>query len=49
MDDAGNPSHTKWECKYQVVFTPKCRRRSSSNKSTESLTEMALSSAHQGA
>ena len=21
-------SHTKWECKYHVVFIPKCRRKS---------------------
>ena len=24
----GNLAHTKWECKYHVVFIPKCRRRS---------------------
>lgn len=23
-----NLAHTKWECKYHVVFIPKCRRRS---------------------
>jgi putative transposase len=27
MDDAENLSHTKWECKYHVVFIPKCRRQ----------------------
>jgi putative transposase len=27
MDDAESLSHTKWECKYHVVFIPKCRRR----------------------
>ena len=27
MDDYESLSHTKWECKYQVVFIPKCRRR----------------------
>ncbi len=27
MDEAGNLSHTKWECKYHVVFIPKCRRK----------------------
>jgi len=21
------PSHTKWDCKYHVVFIPKCRRQ----------------------
>ena len=27
MDEYESPSHTKWECKYQVVFIPKGRRR----------------------
>ena len=27
MDETGSLSHTKWECKYHVVFIPKCRRR----------------------
>ena len=27
MDDYQSLSHTKWECKYHVVFIPKCRRR----------------------
>jgi putative transposase len=27
MDDYQNLNHTKWECKYQVVFIPKYRRR----------------------
>jgi putative transposase len=27
MDDYESLSHTKWECKYHVVFTPKCRRK----------------------
>src|ERR1700685_3395881 len=27
MDDAGNLNHTKWECKYHVVFIPKMRRK----------------------
>lgn len=25
--DEGSLSHTKWECKYYVVFIPKCRRK----------------------
>jgi putative transposase len=25
--DEGSLSHTKWECKYHVVFIPKCRRK----------------------
>jgi len=27
MDELESLSHTKWECKYHVVFIPKCRRR----------------------
>lgn len=27
MDDYESLSHTAWECKYRVVFIPKCRRR----------------------
>ena len=26
MDEMESLSHTKWECKYHVVFIPKCRR-----------------------
>ena len=26
MDDYQSLSHSKWECKYHVVFIPKCRR-----------------------
>lgn len=28
MDDVGTLSHSKWECKYHVVFIPKYRRKS---------------------
>ena len=27
MDDYESLSHTKWDCKYHVIFIPKCRRR----------------------
>jgi putative transposase len=27
MDDYQSLSHSKWECKYHVVFIPKCRRK----------------------
>lgn len=27
MSGEENLSHTKWECKYHVVFIPKCRRK----------------------
>ena len=26
MDEQASLNHTKWECKYHVVFIPKCRR-----------------------
>ena len=27
MDEFESLSHSKWECKYHIVFIPKCRRR----------------------
>ena len=27
MDELQSLSHTKWKCKYHVVFIPKCRRK----------------------
>lgn len=27
MDEYQSLSHTKWDCKYHLVFIPKCRRR----------------------
>jgi len=27
MDDYESLSHTKWDCKYHVVFIPTCRRK----------------------
>ena len=27
MDNAESLSHSRWECKYHVVFIPKCRRK----------------------
>ena len=27
MDETRSLNHTKWECKYHVVFIPKCRRK----------------------
>ena len=27
MDEYESLNHTKWECKYHVVFIPKCRRK----------------------
>ena len=27
MDEHKSLSHTRWDCKYHVVFIPKCRRK----------------------
>jgi putative transposase len=27
LDDYKSLNHTKWECKYHIVFIPKCRRK----------------------
>jgi putative transposase len=27
MDEIGSLKHSRWECKYHVVFIPKCRRK----------------------
>src|ERR1700737_30593 len=27
MEDYETLAHTKWECKYHIVFIPKCRRK----------------------
>ena len=27
MDEFESLSHSKWECKYHIVFIPKCRRK----------------------
>ena len=27
MDEYQSLGHTQWECKYHVVFIPKCRRK----------------------
>ena len=27
MDESESLNHTKWECKYHVVFIPKCGRK----------------------
>ena len=27
MDEYESLNHTKWECKYHVIFIPKCRRK----------------------
>ena len=31
-DDVSSLSHTKWDCQYHIVFTPKYRRKAICNK-----------------
>ena len=40
MNDYKSLSHTKWECKYHVVFIPKCRRKTLYGKLRQHLGEV---------
>jgi putative transposase len=40
MDEYASLSHTKWECKYHVVFIPKCRRKTLYGKLRRNLGEV---------
>ena len=40
MDEFESLSHTKWECKYHVVFIPKCRRKTLYEQLKEHLGEV---------
>ena len=40
MDDYHSLNHTKWECKYHVVFIPKCRRKVLYGELRRSLAEL---------
>ena len=40
MDEYESLSHTKWECKYHVVFIPKCRRKTLYEKLRRNLGEV---------
>ena len=37
---ANSLAHTKWMCKYHIVFTPKYRRKAIYNQYRESLVEI---------
>ena len=37
---ANSLAHTKWLCKYHIVFTPKCRRKEIYGQYRESLREI---------
>ena len=47
MDKYESLSHTKWECKYHVVFIPKCRRRTLYGELRKPLIEVFLDLARQ--
>ena len=40
MSDYSSLNHTKWECKYHIVFIPKCRRKSLYGKVRRHLGEL---------
>ncbi len=40
MDEYESLSHSKWECKYPVVFIPKCRRKTLYGQSRQYLGEV---------
>ena len=40
MDEFENLSHSRWECKYHVVFIPKCRRKTLYARLRQHLGEM---------
>ena len=40
MSECSSLSHTKWECKYHIVFIPKCRRKVLYGKVRQSLGEV---------
>jgi putative transposase len=47
MDERGSLNHTKWECKYHVVFIPKCRRKTLDKELRRYLGEVFRRSAEQ--
>jgi len=40
MDDYQSLNHTQWECKYHVIFIPKCRRKTLYGKVRRDLVEL---------
>ena len=43
MDEFESLSHAKWECKYHVVFIPKCRRKALYGQLRQHLGEVFVS------
>ena len=47
MDEYESLSHTTWDCKYHVVFIPKCRRKTLYQELRRHLGEVFRKLAHQ--
>ena len=47
MDDYASLSHTRWECKYHIVFVPKCRRKVLYGQIRKELGKVLAELAHQ--
>lgn len=47
MDDTQSLCHTKWDCKYHVVWIPKCRRKVLYGRIRKYLSELLHSLARQ--
>lgn len=47
MQDSESLSHSRWECKYHVVFIPKCRRQALYKELRQHLGELFRSLAPQ--
>ena len=41
-DDVSSLSHTKWDCQYHIVFTPKYRRKAIYNKLRRDIIEILI-------
>ncbi|MDP2371193.1 IS200/IS605 family transposase [Rhodoferax sp.] len=48
MDKIDSLNHTKWDCKYHVVFIPKCRRKTLYGQLREQLGDVFRALAQQG-
>ncbi len=47
MDEYASLSHTKWDCKFHIVFIPKCRRKALYKTLRQHLGEVFRDLAHQ--
>ena len=48
IDNIASLSHTKWNCKYHIVFTPKYRRKIRNRKDIERYFRLAGSENYRG-